>query len=1771
MSQIIYQPDGSILIEADAFVTTRSQIQAFAKQGVAPFSVYSNTFVANLNVEFLNGQPFEYYLDYNNFTNLPILTFAELGDTNITAPQNYDILYYDSNNSEWINLNIGEAGEVLTANSQGQLEWQAPAGAGLISNAGTGGANRVTYWTDASTIGGDANFTWDGSDLTVGGNVGIGVTPTAKLHVTNTGSGDSFLVEDSANPDSDPFVITSLGNIVKGHTTNVGGYHHPQSETDATPATQIHGDASTKAQIALTSWSASDPSYYAPAITLAKSSSATVGTKASGLVSGEDLGSLVWSGDDGTSFVKAAMIQAEIDGTPGVSDMPGRLTFSTTAAGSATPTERMRIQSDGDVGIGTINPDNKLHVAGSISLDAYLSGTPGKGIFFRDGFNESTSPFNLAILTHDFNGEASGNTSPDALMLTGFDGVAIHTGSNTYDAANIRILAQQDGDVNILGNTKIGGSAGDTPISELQVQGVATGVGNSDAIVNIDDTTAMAADVGGTLALRGYDGAVGPTMRTLALIKGGKANATEDNFDGYLGLFARQSAVADAVEAQRLYHDRVNILKDVKIGGTATDTPDTTLDVYSVDIPDPVRITRGSPSTNQVGIGLEVAGVHTRWFGVGTDTHPKWSPNNNLTGSGDNIFYAGNDAIPNADSTYDLGDGTTPLRWDNVYADQYWSDDSSTRSKFIVWNSSAFAIGMGNNYYFGGLDNQYAMTFQMDNTANRGFWWGRQEHSNSQGAMSLTTTGELVVAKSLSIGFGESTTAAATTGQVLDIKATDSVANATYYAMNIDMDVSGADAVSGGNKNHIGLRIDLDSTATGGTTVNNSEEHQVHGALVDLDVTGDSDLINGYYSSVRSALSSGTVSNLRGFNALVEADPASGGTVTNAHAGYFLGQHGGVGTVSAITGSANIAQKLSAAAGSSLPSMYGAFNQAIHSDTTELVDSVITNAYASLNEVQIDAGHYQNVAITNARGVRSIIDINTDRADIITNGYLFYGDYDFPSTAGASSVTNPWGIYLTGSTANRIQGDIWPIDNNTWDLGRSTERYNVVYANVFGNDSSTTEDVTIYANDSDFTVADGTDSPSNFIWRDFSASKLYLGTDTAVVTTRSDVLPNADSTYDLGSDTLRWANIYGDNLISNQLTIDGNGEIRVPGKSGINWYESTGPVYETTKEYAYRVYPNSSIGNSDLYFDSGEAVHLFTITPGGSSRNYAINGSCTLTSSNSMETLYFELVVRANTLPNLTYSLNWWTHENAASGTISPIVWVEDDNSTTGGTIKFLIEFTGSAMHSFHTRYTVYQRGSYNDVTIIGEAGHRSSTVDSGYTEYTHEKSYSVDNSGNFYISGALEVVGDIFPGADSTYDLGSTSTAWQAIHGDFHQLGTTSIPTDFWTGSAYWVSSLGYVGTNGSFGVDIVANGYRNSGGTWTSFNTNSETGGAIVSLRPTGDIFFGIDNSTTGITGGTQPAIRYKMDETGFYPNADSAYDLGSNTLRWANLYVDDITKTSTTLVTNLNADLLDGQQGSYYLNTSTSFGGDVSGTYNAIVVANDSHTHAFDNLTSKTSGTGDYSTSGDLVSGRGSGGVALTINDGYGHANVTWNHQNGVPEQNGNAARIEVSTDNTTNARMFFEAKTNVTGGAAVTLSTMATMYADTGDLDVVGNVTAYSSDKRLKTNLVPITNALDMIDKINGYKFDWNKEICNQAGFCPDTTTEYGVIAQEIQQIMPELVVRAPFDKKQDNNGNDIEDPPGYDYYKTVKYDKLTALLIAAVKELKAEVEELKRRN
>ena len=103
---------------------------------------------------------------------------------------------------------------------------------------------------------------------------------------------------------------------------------------------------------------------------------------------------------------------------------------------------------------------------------------------------------------------------------------------------------------------------------------------------------------------------------------------------------------------------------------------------------------------------------------------------------------------------------------------------------------------------------------------------------------------------------------------------------------------------------------------------------------------------------------------------------------------------------------------------------------------------------------------------------------------------------------------------------------------------------------------------------------------------------------------------------------------------------------------------------------------------------------------------------------------------------------------------------------------------------------------------------------------------------------------------------------------------------------------------------------------------------------------------------------------------------------------------------------------------------------------------------------------------------------------------------------------------------------------------------GTIKATGDVTAFhSSDARLKSNITPIKGALDKIKTIGGYEFDWNDK-------SEHTGHDVGVIAQEIEFVLPEVVVTR-------ENG-----------YKAVRYEKIVALLIEALKEQQLQIDELK---
>jgi hypothetical protein len=101
---------------------------------------------------------------------------------------------------------------------------------------------------------------------------------------------------------------------------------------------------------------------------LAKSRGTSVGSNTI-VQSGDRLGEIYFLGADGSTIDSyGAIIKCEVDGTPGANDMPGRLVFSTTPDNSATPIERMRLDSSGRLGLGTSSPSYTLDVNGTTRL-----------------------------------------------------------------------------------------------------------------------------------------------------------------------------------------------------------------------------------------------------------------------------------------------------------------------------------------------------------------------------------------------------------------------------------------------------------------------------------------------------------------------------------------------------------------------------------------------------------------------------------------------------------------------------------------------------------------------------------------------------------------------------------------------------------------------------------------------------------------------------------------------------------------------------------------------------------------------------------------------------------------------------------------------------------------------------------------------------------------------------------------------------------------------------------------------------------------------------------------------------------------------------------------------------------------------------------------------------------------------------------------------------------------------------------------------------------
>jgi hypothetical protein len=156
-----------------------------------------------------------------------------------------------------------------------------------------------------------------------------------------------------------------------------------------------------------------------------------------------------------------------------------------------------------------------------------------------------------------------------------------------------------------------------------------------------------------------------------------------------------------------------------------------------------------------------------------------------------------------------------------------------------------------------------------------------------------------------------------------------------------------------------------------------------------------------------------------------------------------------------------------------------------------------------------------------------------------------------------------------------------------------------------------------------------------------------------------------------------------------------------------------------------------------------------------------------------------------------------------------------------------------------------------------------------------------------------------------------------------------------------------------------------------------------------------------------------------------------------------------------------------------------------------------------------------------------------------------------------------DQTADSATYYPLMNTASSGSITGLnvsSTKLSFQPSTGILSVTevrasGNVTAFfTSDKALKENIRPIDDALNKIEQINGVQYDWTDDYIKSHGGEDGyfiRKNDVGLIAQEVEKVLPEIVAE---------NG---------DGHKAIKYERVIALCVEAIKELKREIEKLRK--
>ncbi len=346
---------------------------------------------------------------------------------------------------------------VTAANTGGTTQTIGLQGNPIVTGASSGSANNVYGLLSSLTATAETSST-----ATINAYGLMIQNGTMSTQGTSTQTG--LYVQSITGADNNYAAVFAGGNVGIG---------------DTAPAELLTLSSTTDADLMITTVATGDNS--ALRFRRARDSTAVV-------ADGDTLGSWYGAGYDGDQYLDATRIVSAVDGTPGNNDMPSRLTFFTVPDGSTTLTERMRIESTGEIGIGTSAPTSGLQIH-STSTDSQVyisSAAPRLGFGDNETYTSATNRFRLAMAT-GANQFLTGLASGDAIIFTehvpasGFSSgegdIVFATASNNSGAITARMKIDGAGNVGI-GNTdpsavlSITASGDDTsPVLQLRQSG----------------------------------------------------------------------------------------------------------------------------------------------------------------------------------------------------------------------------------------------------------------------------------------------------------------------------------------------------------------------------------------------------------------------------------------------------------------------------------------------------------------------------------------------------------------------------------------------------------------------------------------------------------------------------------------------------------------------------------------------------------------------------------------------------------------------------------------------------------------------------------------------------------------------------------------------------------------------------------------------------------------------------------------------------------------------------------------------------------------------------------------------------------------------------------------------------------------------------------------------------------------------------------------------------------------------------------------------------